>query len=275
MIPQKEINLALSGSGFKFPAHVGALFALVNAGLKPTDLAATSGGSIIAALYATGMYSVIQLRDLAMNNNWSAMLRPSSLLWPSLSYCNGTNLHKWLLKMTKGMTFADLENDLIIMASDIGHEAPFEFSKFSTPKTRIADAVRASTAIPFVYSPYIYEPMFEGIQLADGGLCNNISIDKLSSKNPRLGIQLVANDSTTVTPLNRAGHLLNLMMNASEAAHIDIAELSGAEVVFVETGYASGLDRNMANGIRSRLFNAGVDAVQPFIKTHSLDRRQP
>src|SRR5471030_1502009 len=110
------INTAFSGSGFKFPAHVGALSALLKAGLIPEEVAGTSGGSIVAALYACG-HDIDSLVELTMNNDWSSMLTPTPSSWPGISWCNGNNLHEWLLQMTEEKTFIELDHDLTVIAS--------------------------------------------------------------------------------------------------------------------------------------------------------------
>lgn len=51
----KPIRVALSGSGFRLGAHIGALQAIEDAGYTVIELAGTSGGSIVASLYASGV----------------------------------------------------------------------------------------------------------------------------------------------------------------------------------------------------------------------------
>ncbi len=48
-------GIALSGGGTRGAAHVGVLCALEEEGLRPTSVAGTSAGSIVAGLYALGM----------------------------------------------------------------------------------------------------------------------------------------------------------------------------------------------------------------------------
>ncbi|GLB52625.1 hypothetical protein NBRC110019_16650 [Neptunitalea chrysea] len=50
----KNIGLVLSGGGVHALAHAGFLKALIENGIQPTHLSGTSGGTLIAALYATG-----------------------------------------------------------------------------------------------------------------------------------------------------------------------------------------------------------------------------
>ena len=70
---KKPIRVALSGSGFKFPAHVGALHAIRDAGYEVIEIAGTSGGSIVASLAAVGMDLDI-MKALTLTRDWADML---------------------------------------------------------------------------------------------------------------------------------------------------------------------------------------------------------
>ena len=67
-----HIGLALGGGGARGFAHIGALRALEEYGIRPNVIAGTSAGSIIAALYADGyapqhiirLFSEINVKEL-------------------------------------------------------------------------------------------------------------------------------------------------------------------------------------------------------------------
>lgn len=257
------IRIALSGSGFKFPAHVGALLAVRDAGYTPIEYAGTSGGSIVAMLAAFGM-SLDDMKSLTLSHDWSGMLtfNPWALL-SDIGYCSGNALLGWLNQQTKGVTFGQLGTDLLIMASDVSNGTGFEFSKSRTPDVSIALAARASASIPFVFSPV----QVPGALLMDGGLVNNIPVDRLAVDHvPRLGVELVSKTSP-LTPgvhsfLDIAPRVAELMLSANENTHVEIGEHEGARLAFVETGYANGLDRNMSLATRERLLNDGYAATR-------------
>ncbi|MBX9900795.1 MAG: patatin-like phospholipase family protein [Burkholderiaceae bacterium] len=136
-----------------------------------------------------------------------------------------------------------------------------------TPDLPVAIAARASASIPIVYSPVqLTKESVRPVMLMDGGMVNNIPIDQLTIDSvPRLGIQLVSKSS----PLAAGSHslfdiaprVINLMMSSNENTHIDLGLQIGAQVAFVETGYAGGLDRNMSTQMRQRLFDDGYAAT--------------
>lgn len=262
----KPIRLALSGSGFKFPAHVGALLAVRDAGFTPVEYAGTSGGSIVAALAASGM-NLDDMKELTLTRDWSDMLTfsPFTAL-RGKGYCSGNALLNWMSRKTKGVTFNDLNVPLTIMSSDASIETGFEFSRKMTGTTPIAFAARCSASIPLVYAAV----PFQGATLQDGGMVNNIPVDKLKNDAvPRLGIQLVSKTTPISNGCASLGDLLardlNMMLSANENTHVDMDELEGAHFAFVETGYAGGLDRNLSPVVRRRLLNDGYEATRKVL----------
>lgn len=264
----KQIRVALSGSGFKFPAHVGALLAIRDAGYQPIEYAGTSGGSIVATLAACGM-DLDAMKALTFTRDWSDMLsfNPLSLMG-DMGYCSGKNLLNWLTTQTYNRTFSMLKARLVVMASDVSSEQPFEFSSDNTPDVPVALAARASAAIPFVYTPVQVGPAL----LMDGGCCNNIPVDKLTiDQVPRIGIQLVSKTSPltagTHSIIDIAPRVIDLMLSANENTHVDLGEHEGATFAFIETGFASGLDRNMSAMVRQQLFDNGYAGAKAALAT--------
>lgn len=259
----KPIRVALSGSGTKVGAHIGALQAITDAGYEIVELAGTSGGSIVSALYACGM-SLSVMHDLALKMDWSSMMAMSPLsVLRFHGWCSGNNLFDFLRMNTHMKTFADLGIDLTIVASDISNEVPFLFSNKLTPTTPVALAARSSASIPIVFAPVVIGDAV----LNDGGLVVNLPVDLLTNDDvPRIGIELTGKRSPLKPGkygLNKViPHLIDLMIQSTEDAHIQIGRMQGAALAQVDTGWASSLDRKMAPDIRQRLFDAGYAATR-------------
>jgi|GEM_PF-1556728 len=259
----RRIRVALSGSGFRLAAHLGALQAIADAGYEVIELAGTSGGSIVSALYASGM-SLADMHQLCMSMDWSPMMRFSIVdVFRHQALCSGDALLAYLHEATGGRTFAQLNIDLKIVAADLLTEREFAFSRAFTPDVPVALAARASASIPLVFPPV----ESSGGLLVDGGTCNNVPASRLTVDDlPRVGIYLVSDD----TPLAAGGRyglrtvvprVIDLMLAANEGAHNDLAEQAGTTIVRVPTGYASSLDRNMPVQVRQRLYDDGYTAT--------------
>lgn len=264
----KQIRVALSGSGTKASAHVGALQAVIDAGFSIKELCGTSGGALVGALFACGM-SVADLRALAMTMDWAPLM--SGSIWSILTgkgYSSGAALLNFMMDKTGGKTFADLDVELTIVSSDISNEVPYLFSKSLTPSTSVALAGRASASIPIFFRPVV----IGSAVLADGGLVSNCPVDELTIDSiPRLGIELAGKNSPLIPGkygINKlAPHLIDLMIQSTEDAHITIGKMSGATVAQVPCGWASPLDRKMPLALRQELYDAGYAATAAALKT--------
>lgn len=255
---KKPIRVALSGSGFRLGAHLGALQAIEDAGYEVIELAGTSGGSIVASLYASGMPLDV-LREMCMTLDWSPMMSfsPWSLVTKQ-AFCTGNALLQFLQKLTDGKTFADLAIDLKVIASDLLTEKEHEFSKATAPTMPVALAARASASIPIVFAPVPYGDVL----CVDGGCTDNLPASNLTVDDvPRIGIYLESDDAPLLPGAyglkTLAPRIIDLLLASNEATHIALDTKDGATIVRVPTGYASSLDRNMAAATRQRLYNDG------------------
>ncbi len=254
------VKVALSGSGFRLPAHVGALAALIDHGYDITEIAGTSGGAIVAALFASGMH-VSEMRHLALTYDWRKVLmfNPVHGVFKG-AYCSGNALMGFLQVQTKGKRFGDLSIPLKIIASDLRTASEICFDARRHPMMEIALAARASASIPLVYAPVDYM----SFTLVDGGCCNNLPLDHLSPGGLRIGVYLTSANKPSIGSMgikDVAERSLDLMLGSNEDTHADLDTLEGGIVVHVPTGYAGSLDREMATETRLRLVTEAYQAV--------------
>lgn len=262
------IRLALSGSGFLAPIHVGAICALLDNDFDIVEVAGTSGGSIAAALLATGKSSS-QLKQVSLEPLPADILSFNLTALFQQGYCTGEVMHKWLLSTIGDETFKDVNIPLHIVATDINAGSAYEFNKVSTPSTYLYDACRASASIPFVYSP----AKVNGIKYCDGGMAVNLPIKYLIEDSiPRLGIRVISGSSSgkTDTLLEYAGQCLNTLLDADEDNLAQWAIESKATVLPVDASPYSFLNCTLTQEQKLELFNRGYNAVIPHIKSLQL-----
>ena len=261
----KKIRLALSGSGTKAPAHVGAILAIQEAGFEIVELAGTSGGALCCALLACGM-TPGAMEDMVLGMDWRPLMAGSLFnLIRGRSYSAGNGLLEFMRTRTGGKKFGDLGVDLTIYSADLSSEGPHVFSTKRTPDVEVALAARASASIPLYFEPV----RIGDAVLVDGGLVSNLPIDALTiDEVPRLGIELTAKplalQSTSIVSL--APRLVDLMIQSTEDAHISIGRASGATVAQVDTGFASSLDSNMDRRTRELLLLNGFSAATEALR---------
>ena len=183
-----KIGCALGGGGVRGLAHIPALETIDDCGVKPTALAGTSMGSIIAAFYASGwsgadIRSFFEQHIIERGDNWKTLIpkRRGLIKWLSAFGIslkgNGLlkvdGLLKYLIESIDADTFEDLKIPLKVVATDFhsGDAVVFE-------KGLLAPAIQASISIPGIFVPVNYE----GRILVDGGVANNLPYDLLADE---------------------------------------------------------------------------------------------
>jgi NTE family protein len=194
MTSQLSADLVLEGGGVKGIALVGAISELAERGYRFHKVAGTSAGSIVGALVAAGTRPD-RLRETLHTVDYAKFQDPPLLgrLGPlgmaaqvllSKGWCRGDYLRSWLDEMLSEQgvrTFADLALDdlgsddairdtpgrnyrFVAMASDLTHRRlarlPWDYLErfhIDPDDAPVADAVRASMAIPSSTCPRAFE----------------------------------------------------------------------------------------------------------------------
>jgi NTE family protein len=202
-------NLVFEGAGIRGIAYCGALQELADRGaldlLKRT--AGTSSGAITACLLSIGytpkeLASIISRTDFAaFNDGRGAFVGGMIRTRRHLGWYKGRSFLIWLEKMiaTKTgnarITFADLGkladasptmHELVVVATCLNRQESIVFSRYTFPNMAIADAVRASMAIPLYFEPMIIDETGQPIPsrkhrpehlvCVDGGFTDNFPI---------------------------------------------------------------------------------------------------
>ncbi len=198
-----RIGLALSGGGALGLAEIGVIQWLEENHVPVDRVAGTSMGSIIGAMYATGM-TPAEMRKFAEAIDWDQALLPEPV-YTQLSYRRKQDRRDFLITTPLGLkhgltgpngynpgqgvgllldriafpealisSFDELPIPLRCVATDMQtgdaivlHDGP------------LARAVRASMAIPGVFTPV----QIDGRMLADGGMVQNIPVETVRTMN--------------------------------------------------------------------------------------------
>lgn len=158
---KKNFGLALGGGAARGFAHIGVLKALDEAGLKPSFVAGTSVGSLIGALYCSGL-SWQRIWQEAEDLDWPDLVKVSM---PTMGLVNPDKLETLVNRLVEEKTIEELPIPFQAVAVDLvtGSETILA----SGPLGR---AVRASCSIPGIFTPLDDGPRL----LADGGIINNL-----------------------------------------------------------------------------------------------------
>lgn len=141
-----RIGLALGGGAARGFAHVGVIQVLEEAGIRPQYVAGTSAGSLVAALYASGM-SGAQLRQVAVAMQEAAITDWVLPLF-NRGALKGDALAQYVNQQVQGRQIENMSLPLGIVATDLRTGDAVVFRRGNT-----GTAVRASSAVPGVFLP--------------------------------------------------------------------------------------------------------------------------
>jgi len=178
-----SLALALGGGGARGIAHVHALKALDDFGIKPAVVSGSSIGSIVGAGYASGMsgaeieaYFVESFsnRTRVLAKIWKLSPNPVNALMPGRESAFGQmdieKVLKVFLPQILPTTFDELDIPLLITGTDY-----YGNSLKVISSGELLPAIAASAAIPVVFKPV----RIDGRILIDGGINNPLPFDLL------------------------------------------------------------------------------------------------
>jgi NTE family protein len=182
----RPVDLVLSGGGVKFIGLVGAVTALMDAGYSAYRVSGASAGSVVAVISAAAskgdQLTSGQLRELALSvplRSWRdagpvPFVGSAWGLARDTAMYRGDFAHEWIRSELKNLgvvTFGDLaldDGDLLperrykvaVTVADVTAaqlvRLPWDYQRLyglDPDEQPVADAVRASMAIPFFYPP--------------------------------------------------------------------------------------------------------------------------
>ena len=172
---KKKIGLALSGGGALGFAHIGALQALEEHGVKPDLISGSSMGAIIGAIYCAG-YSPAKIMRIIQAEK---LYKLDKLMSPNLNFKQkGLSSHATLRATLKELIphdcFDSLEIPFAVCVTNIT-SGTYEY--YYSGKG-IVEYVVASASIPGVFDPVV----IKNTTYVDGGVLNNLPAEILHQK---------------------------------------------------------------------------------------------
>jgi len=319
---QKPADLVLSGGGVKGIGLVGAVVALMEAGYRPQRVSGTSAGSIVGAVVAAAsmgqQLGPEDVKELALQLDYHKFTDPGPverlpLLGPSLAVLRGTGIYKgdyahdWVRSQLDNLgvhTFGDLaihddslpperRYKLVVTVADVTTgqlvRLPWDYRRvygLDPDDQPVADAVRASMAIPFFFRPVTLTGS-TGLRstLVDGGILSNFPVDSLDRADgrtprwPSFGVTVLpnlpeGNDKVipALAPLRMLGapHLLEGVITTALVGR-DQAYLNepwvNARTIRVDSTDVGFLDFDISDNEIEALYAKGYAAAKKFLST--------
>lgn len=214
-----RLGLALGGGAARGFAHVGVIQVLEQNGIRPDLVAGTSAGSLVAALYASGMNGV-ELERAALSME-EATLTDWTLPINGRGVLKGDALARYVRQAVNGRLIEQMALPLGILATDLGSGQGTLFRRGDA-----ALAVRASSAVPGVFTPVA----IGGREFVDGGLVAPVPVSQVRA----MGAEVVLAVDISADPEgNNANGMLQVLLQTTAimGQSINRHELKGAEVV--------------------------------------------
>jgi len=159
-----RIGIALGGGAAKGFAHIGVIKTLEGQGLTPTVVSGTSAGSVVGALYASGMNGFsLQEQSFALDE-----ARVRDLTLGSGGLVKGEKLQEYVNELVKNRTLDKMVKPFAAVATELDTGRRVAFKRGNT-----GQAVRASCSIPGVFQP----TLVNGKRFVDGGLVSPVPVD--------------------------------------------------------------------------------------------------
>jgi NTE family protein len=159
-----RIGLALGSGSSRGWAHIGAIRALEERGVKPDLICGTSIGALVGAVYASGQLD--QLEAWVTGLAWSKVWRLMDITLKG-GLIRGQRLFNLFRATFQELEISELATPFGAIATELssGREIWLRQGK-------LFDVVRASIATPGLFTPVIHE----GTVLVDGGLVNPVPV---------------------------------------------------------------------------------------------------
>jgi len=315
----KPMDLVLSGGGVKFIGLVGAVVALMDAGYSIKRVSGVSAGSVVAAILAAASKGVQltgeEIKELAFSvplHKWrdSGPVPYLGAAWGLVretSMYRGDEAYDWIRSELKNLgvtSFGDLVIDgdhlpagprykLVVTVADLTAaqlvRLPWDYQRLyglDPDEQLVADAVRASMAIPFFYRPVKLTGAGGATStLVDGGVLSNFPIDTFDRPDgkpprwPTFGITVLPRPSEGIGAVMPAlkplrlfeqtallESLLTTMLAGHDQTHLSKPWVA-ARAILVESANVGVLDFDSPKGRLEELYDNGYAAAELFLST--------
>lgn len=312
-------DLVLSGGGVRFVGLVGAVVALMDAGYSVQRISGVSGGSVVGTILAAAaqgdQLTAAQVKDLALSvplRTWRDA-GPIPLVGPVWGFLRDSALyrgdvaHEWIRSELANLgvrTWGDLTYDADNLLAERRYRAvvtvtdvttgqlvrlPWDYRRvygLDPDEQSVADAVRASMAVPFFYRPVTLTSA-RGLRstLVDGGVLSNFPIytfDRLDGRPPlwpTFGVTVVPEVSDGIDamvpvlrPLRLFGqsllleNLISTMLIGHDQTYLNQPWVS-VRAIKVNSTDVSVLDFDISRDRLEKLYDNGYAAAKEFLST--------
>ena len=263
----ETVSLVLSSGGARGLAHIGAIRCLESLGYTIQSVSGSSMGALVGGIYAAGQLDEFE--------RWVTALRRSDIVqlldfgwWSGPGLIKGERIIEVLRELVGEHVIEDLSIDYTAVATELNRKREVWISDGP-----LFDAIRASIAIPMVFTPVRREQQV----LVDGGVLNPLPIAPTLSDNSDLTIAVDVN-GLDERPLNVRMNIDDRPEGESEDTNVDDS-IRSAVASFIGDWFASEGEKEREKEEKDRgmieVAMESMDAMQVTISRLKLSAYSP
>ncbi|MFT5171349.1 MAG: NTE family protein [Candidatus Marinamargulisbacteria bacterium] len=215
----KKVGLALGGGAARGVAHIGVLKAFSENNIPIDMIAGTSSGAFVGGIFASGM-EIDAMIAYAEHLSWRQFAK---FKLSRKGLFSGQPMEDMIRGQVGHIKFKDLKVPFSALATDL---LSGEGVVLNDPELEVAQAIRASTSFPGVFTPTI----INGRSYIDGGAAFNIPIPLLKGMGADVivAVDVIPEVSLQVAPRNVATLVdrgLDLLLNTASKETLKEADI--------------------------------------------------
>jgi len=253
---KKTVSLVLGSGGARGYAHIGVIEILEDQGYEIKSISGSSMGALIGGLYAAGKLEAY--KKWILNLDTFEVLKLIEFSFDSGGMIDAEKVYESIREIIGDVKIEDLPIPYTAVSSDINNRKKVWFQK-----GKLIDAIRASIAIPTIFTPVVKDEML----LVDGGVLSPLPLDP------------VAQDPTDITIA------VNLNAKTSHRYDINISQEQKEqenklykEVLRLYNEVSKVIDDDSPKKKNVDIFyvlGQTLDATQDIISEHDIEKYKP
>ena len=189
----KKLSLVLSSGGARGYAHIAAIEELTKAGYIIESISGSSMGALIGGLYACGKMQ--EYKEWVETLKFIDVAKLLDFSFKGNGFIGGSRVFEVIEKMIGDVKIEDLPISFTAVATDIINQKEVWFQK-----GKLLDAIRASIAIPTIFTPKKIGKKY----FVDGSVLNPLPIAPTISDNTDLTV------AVNVNARSKQNHVVNI-----------------------------------------------------------------
>jgi NTE family protein len=244
-----KIALVLGGGAARGFAHVGVIRVLEREKIPIDMVIGTSVGSLIGAIYANDLNS-FELEWTAFSLEKDDVFDYALMsAFTGMGPVKGDKLEEFVKKKIPVANIENLKLPYAAVATDLNRGTRVVLDRGS-----VARAVRASSAIPGVFSPVEYQ----GRLLVDGGVVDNIPISVARAKGADIVIAVDISENVTNFNITNLVDVMLQSVNIMFSENVGYRKKDADVLITPNVGNVGMLDFSQ----KKRCMQAGIEAAE-------------